>query len=132
MVKDKDEKINCAANDILMDEDEENIDDKTPNTFQDAVKELGSIAFKKYPKQTSNLSYENINGIIRAEVLNDYMETNFGYRYSAIDKLVQQKQLMVTSKSGWGMDKIIEFVKSIQASFEQTQLPARMRDMLGK
>jgi hypothetical protein len=131
-MKEDKEKINCAANDILMDEDEDTSEDKTPNTFQDAVKELGNIAFKKYPKQTSNLSYENINGIIRAEVLNDYMETNFGYRYSTIDKLIAQKQIMVTSKGGWGMDKVIEFVKSIQASFEQTQLPARMRDMLGK
>jgi hypothetical protein len=56
------------------------------NTFPEAVKELGEILFNKYPEKTSNLSYENINGIIRAEVLNEYMDINFGYFFKSVNK----------------------------------------------
>lgn len=112
----------------IEDEDEETI--KPNNSFQDAVKELGAILFTKYPEKTSNLTYDNINGLVRAEVLNEYMDVNFGYRYKTIDKLITQKQMRVISHEGFGVIKIIEFVKSIQATFEQTQIPDRLQGLL--
>jgi len=102
------------------------------NTFPEAVKELGEILFNKYPEKTSNLSYENINGIIRAEVLNEYMDINFGYRYKCIDALIHQKEVRMVAHNGYGVEKIIEFVKSIQASFEQSQLPEGIRSALNR
>jgi len=112
----------------IEDEDEETI--KPNNSFQDAVKELGAILFTKYPEKTSNLTYDNINGLVRAEVVNEYMDVNFGYRYKTIDKLIIQKQMRVISHEGFGVIKIIEFVKSIQATFEQTQIPDRLQGLL--
>jgi len=115
---------------IIKDDDDEDINGENTNSFQFAVKELGNILFDKYPEKTSNLSSENINGIVRIEVLNEYMSVNFGYRYQTLDKLVKQKQLRVISHDGFGVEKIIEFVKSIQASFEQTQIPDRLQGLI--
>jgi len=115
---------------IIKDDDDEDIKGENTNSFQFAVKELGNILFDKYPEKTSNLSSENINGIVRIEVLNEYMNVNFGYRYQTLDKLVKQKQLRVISHDGFGVEKIIEFVKSIQASFEQTQIPDRLQGLI--
>jgi len=117
---------------LIEDEEEESSTGDNKNTFPEAVKEMGEILFNKYPKKTSNLSYENINGIIRAEVLNEYMDVNFGYRYKCIDALIVQKQTMMISHEGFGVEKIIEFVKGIQASFEQTQIPEGIRGMLSR
>lgn len=111
------------------DDDDEKLGENT-NSFQFAVKELGNILFNKYPEKTSNLTSENINGMVRIEVLNEYMSANFGYRYQTLDKLVKQKQLRVIATDGFGVEKIIEFVKSIQASFEQTQIPDRLQGLL--
>ena len=117
---------------LIEDEEEESSTGDNKNTFPEAVKEMGEILFNKYPKKTSNLSYENINGIIRAEVLNEYMDVNFGYRYKCIDALIVQKQTMMISYDGFGVEKIIEFVKGIQASFEQTQIPEGIRGILNR
>ena len=121
-----------TVNDILIDEEDDNTTKSDVNTFQDSLKEMGGLLFSKYPKKTSNLSHENINGIIRAEVINEYMDVNFGYRYKVLDKLIEQKQIMVVSHNGLGMDKIIEFLKSISATFEQTQLPATLNRLYNK
>ena len=115
---------------LLMPDDEEDKPVSQNNTFQDTVKEMGKTLFRDYPKKTSNLSNENINGIIRAEVLNDYFDRNFGYRFKAIDTLIEQKQVMVVSKDGFGIGSIIEFVKSISATFEQTQIPDGLRGLI--
>jgi hypothetical protein len=123
---------NSVNESITIEEDDDTTKSDNQNTFQDAIKGMGEIVFSKYPKKTSQLSDENITGIIMGEVLNEYMDTNFGYRYKAIDKLIEQKQIMVVSTRGWGMEMFKEMLKSIQASFEQTQLPARLQNMLGR
>jgi len=114
----------------MSDDNDEEIKGENTNSFQFAVKELGNILFNKYPEKTSNLTSENINGMVRIEVLNEYMSVNFGYRYQTLDRLVKQKELRVISTAGFGVEKIIEFVKSIQASFEQTQIPDRLQGLL--
>lgn len=119
---------NSAVNDILMDDEEEE-STSSQNNFQDAVKELGEMLFEKYPEKTSNLSQDNINGIIRANAINEYTEGAFGYRYRTLDKLVSDKQKLVVSHNGLGMDKLIEIVKSIQASFEQIQPTNALKGM---
>lgn len=124
------EEEGCVINDLLVeDEDEENIENKV-NTFEDAVKELGQTLFKRYPKKTSNLSPKQIKGMIRAEVLNDYMERNFGYRYQAIDTLIDQKLTLEVSNNAKGITSLIELMKNIQTSFEQTQIPEGMRGLI--
>lgn len=129
--KNTSEKSNSVVESITIEDDEDD-ERKDVNTFQDSIKELGSQIFTKNLKKTSNLSHDNINGLIRAETLNEYMESSFGYRHYVLDKLINEKQIREVSHKGFGIEKLIEIVKSIQASFEQTQLPSRMRDLIGR
>lgn len=121
-----------AANEILCDDDEEDVSSGNVNTFQDTIKEMGITIFQKYPKHTSNLSSENSNGLIIAESINEYTLRNFGYSYGVLEKIVEIKPQWVVSNGGFGIEKIIEFVKSISATFEQTQLPTRISDMMNR
>lgn len=121
---------NAVIKSIEMEEENNENGDIQNNSFQEAVKELGEILFEKYPEKTSNLSDENINGMIVAECLNEYMAVNFKYDSQVLKMLVDRKQIRVVSKNGFGVEKIIEFVKSIQATFEQTQLPERLASMM--
>jgi hypothetical protein len=121
---------NAVNESIEILEDDNDNSSEQENSFKLALKEMGYILFEKYPDKTSNLSHENIKGIVRIKVLNEYMETNFGYRYKSLDALVEAKTSMVVSHKGFGIEKLIEFMKSIQASFEQTQLPEGLKGML--
>jgi hypothetical protein len=94
------------------------------NTFPMAIKELGESLFENYEDKTTNITDENIRGIIRCRALNDYMQEKYGIRYSVLDKIVEDKMRLNVSRGGYGIEKFIEIVKSIQATFEQTQLPA--------
>jgi hypothetical protein len=99
-------------------------------SFPDAVKELGKALLEKYPNKTSNLSNENINGLIQIDVLNTYMLKNFGYEYEVLNTLSRMKVERVVSTNGWGTDNLIKIIKGIQASFEQTELPNRLSNLL--
>lgn len=117
-----------TANDIIIDTiEEEETQIAQPNTLQDTIKELAKNLHEKYPQRMSNLTYDNIDGMTQADVLNEYMEVNFGYRYKVLDKLVDSKCNRVVSKDGYGIAAFIETVKSIQASFEQHQIPDNLK-----
>lgn len=100
------------------------------NTFPLAIQELGEGLFEKYFDKTSDLTDENIRGIIRCRALNDFMLEKYGYRFSVLDKIVEDKMSLNISRDAFGMEKFIEIVKSIQASFEQTQLPTTLGQRL--
>jgi hypothetical protein len=93
------------------------------NSFPMAIRELGEALFQNYEDKTSVLTEDNIQGMLKIEVLNDFMLAKYGFRYSVLDTLVREKKNLSLSKNGFGIEKLIEIVKSIQASFEQTQLP---------
>jgi hypothetical protein len=93
------------------------------NSFPMAIRELGEGLFLNYPDKTSILTEDNINGMIKISVLNEFMQAKYGYRYVVLDTLVTEKKTLSLSKGGVGIEKFIEILKSIQASFEQTQLP---------
>lgn len=100
------------------------------NTFPLAIAELGEGLFEHYSDKTSNITDENIRGIIRCRALNDFMLEKYGVRYSVLDKICEDKMSLNISRNGYGVEKFIEIVKSIQASFEQTQLPASLNQRL--
>ena len=103
------------------------------NTFPLAIAELGEGLFEKYGDKTSDITDENIMGIIRCRALNDFMLEKYGVRYSVLDKIIEDKMSLNVSRNGKGIDKFIEIVKSIQATFEQTQLPATLgQKMFGR
>lgn len=106
--------------DIIHKPDYEDDSKSSNNTLQDTIDMMGKTLYERYPLKTSVLTHENINGMVRIDVLNEYMKTNFGYEYKSLKVLCQSKGNRVVSKDGFGITAIIEFVKSIQASFEQT------------
>lgn len=122
-----------TANDLIVlpDEDEES-EIKQNSTLQDTIKEMAQTAFSKYPQKTSLLTAENIDGMVKIDVLNDYSERNFGWRFKSLDELVTSKQNRIVSKDGFGLTMIIEFVKSIQATIEQNQMPEGMKSLLNR
>jgi len=112
-----------------IDEDKKGVDTEQ-NSFPLAIQELGEGLFEKYPDKTSLLSDENILGMIRCEALNEYMQVKYGFRYSTLDIIVKEKKSLSISKDGYGIVKFIEIVKSIQATFEQMQVPLSTMDRL--
>ena len=122
-----------AVNKSITHEIEEE-DNDTPieqNNFPLAIQELGEGLFEDYPAKTSNISDENIIGIIRCRALNDFMLEKYGVRYSVLDKIVEDKMNLNLSKNGFGIDKFIEIVKSVQASFQDLSVPPGMMGRMG-
>jgi hypothetical protein len=122
-----------TANDIIMKHDEVE-EEKTPqaNSMKDTISEMGKTLHEKYKSRNSFLSYENIDGMVQVDVLNEYMDVNFGHRYRVLDVLVNTKCERVVSKDGFGIVSLIEFVKSIQATFEQHQLPEGLKGLMNR
>ena len=114
-----------TANDLIIHDEDEDSSSQL-NTMHETIKQMGKLLFEDYPEKTSNLTIDNINGIIIARTLNDYKETNFGYRHTVLDTLITEKMNLVVSEKGFGIKSITEFLKSIQASFEQHQIPERL------
>ena len=125
---------NAVNKSITMDIEDKNESPVTEqNTFPLAIQELGEGLFENYFDKTSNLTEENILGIIRCRALNDFMLEKYGVRYSVLDKIVEDKMSLNISRNGFGIEKFIEIVKSIQATFEQTQLPTTLsQKMFGR
>ena len=112
-----------------LDDDNEEQAGNNQNNFPAAIKEIGEAVFKRYPRKTSNLSSENILGMVRCSALNDYMQETYGIRYTTLDLVVQEVEERRLSKGGYGLEKFIESMKSIQASFEQHEIPSRLTGM---
>lgn len=123
---------NAVNKAITMPIDEDEDEEVIQNTFPLAIKELGEALFENYEDKTSNLTEENILGSIRCAALNEYMEVNYGYRYSSLDIIVRTKMSRALSKNGYGIGKLIEIVQSIQASFQQMEAPTMTQKVLGK
>lgn len=115
---------------LSMEDDIENTDSNKNTSFPEAIRELGKALFERYPNKTSNYSGENEIGLLQADVLNDYMEKNFGYRFMVIDKLSKQKIVRTVSVKGYGIEKFIELVHGINIAFEQNEIPEKLRGIL--
>lgn len=123
---------NAVNKSITMEMEEKKSEVVEQNTFPLAIQELGEGLFENYPDKTTNITDENIRGIIRCRALNDFMLEKYGVRYSVLDKIVEDKMSLNLSRNGYGIERFIEIVKSIQASFEQTQLPATLSQRMFK
>lgn len=112
------------TNEILQEREETpNSGEKPINTMQDTIKEMGEIIYKKYPNASSNLTTENVNGMTRIDVLNEYNDVNFGYTFKSLTVLTKSKGERALAVKGFGIDKITKMVEAIHASFSQEQIP---------
>ena len=65
-------------------------------------------------------------------MLNNYNEKYFGYRFEALDVLCEETEISSVSVDGQGLKALDSIVKSISASFEQTQLPTTLNRLIGR
>jgi len=121
-----DNAVNKSIN-IPLDVEEDNNTGRS-NSFSDAIEALGKIALETYEDKTSNLTSENILGQIRCEVLNDWKLTTYGYEHSSLKLICKRMPQKSMSRNGFGLLKLIEMVKGIQASFEQNDGIRAIRD----
>lgn len=89
------------------------------NNFPAAIQEIGEALFERYPEKTGILSNENILGMIRCKVLNDYIEESTGLRYTVLDTIVAETESRRLSAQGKGLQLFIDAIHGIQASFQQ-------------
>lgn len=123
-----DNAVNKSIN-IPLDVESDDKETKT-NSFSDAIDALGRVAFETYEDKTSNLTSENILGQIRCEILNDWKQTTYGYKHESLALICKRMPQKSMSRNGFGLTKLIELVKGIQASFEQNDGVRALRDNL--
>lgn len=120
-----DNSVNESIN-IPIEEDEDTR--KQVNSFSDALDSIGKITLDRYEDKTSNITSENIIGHIRCEVLNDWKLRNYGFKHESLDLIRIRMPQKSMSRSGFGLTKLIEAIKGIQASFEQNDGLRNLRD----
>lgn len=107
---------------------EEDNDIKNVNSFSDAIDSLGKISLETYEDKTSNLTSDNIIGQLRCELLNDWKLSTYGYEHESLKLICKRMPIKSMSRNGYGITKLIEIVKGIQASFEQNDGLRALRD----
>lgn len=100
------------------------------DAFPMAIREMGEALFLNYDEKTSNLSDENILGIIRCITINDYLQRRYNVRSSCLDEIVTRKKALILSRNAFGITQLQESFKAIQASFQQTDIPLTMMQRL--
>lgn len=103
-------------------------EEKKVNSFADAVEALGKVALQDYEDKTSNLSSDNIIGHIRMELINDWKHSMYGYRHSSLDLICNRVPVKTMSRGGYGITKLIEIIKGVNATFEQNDAIRALRD----
>ena len=122
-----------SANDLITEDMSEGLEPDNKNTsesFLAAIKEMGKILFKRYPVKTTNITDENAAGFTSIEALNAWMEKHYNYQFSSLDIIVKSKRANVMSVKGYGIAKFIEESGSIQASYQQTDIPLNLANRL--
>lgn len=102
--------------------------EKKVNSFADAIEALGKVGFEDYEDKTSNLTSENILGQVRCELINNWKQENYGFRHSSLDLICRRMPQKSMSRNGFGMGKLIELLKGINATFEQNDAIRAFRD----
>jgi hypothetical protein len=95
-----------------------NIDQHEPEKISEMALAIDRIASETTQDQKSNLISLNIKGITRAEALQKYMETYFGYRIETLDALIDKKIAIVKRRDGWGIDKTLKGLSTLQSHVE--------------
>jgi hypothetical protein len=129
----EDESESNAVNDIItedMSEDFREEDKKDNQSIIAAIREMGETLFKKYPAKTSNITSENEQGMDTVAVINDWMMSKYRYEFTTLNTLVKSKRENVMSVKGYGVEKFIEESHSIQATFQQTEIPQNLANRM--
>ena len=89
------------------------------------ITELNEVLSVKNPKQKSVLTSTNIIGMNRADAIQRFTEYEYGFRNDVLDALCGSKIELVKSREGYGILKLIDIVKTLQARMEATLIPTQ-------
>ena len=132
MIEEDDTSSN-TANDLITEDMSNGIEPDNSNkseSFLAAIKEMGKILFKRYPVKTTNITDENATGFTSIEALNVWMQEHYNYQFKTLDIIVKSKRANVMSVKAFGITKFIEESGSIQASYQQTDIPLNLANRL--
>ena len=87
------------------------------------ITELNEVLSVKNQKQKSVLTSENIIGMNRAEAIQRFTESEYGFRNDVLDNLMENKRDLVKSREGEGIKKLIEIIRTLQAQMQATITP---------
>jgi len=116
---------------------DEDIDNQLQHTdsndsFKDIVNAVDEVFNEKNIKQKSRLSARNINGILQALTLNEWLENKFGFRNRVLDKLVEEKIVLVVSHNAKGRLEMIDIFEKLSGSFADKQHYEMLARAFGK
>jgi hypothetical protein len=127
----KENSVNTSITEKLENDSDEN-GNNNGNNFPAAIAEIGEAIFERFPEKTSKLSAENKIGLIRCRAVNNYFEENFGVRYTILDNIPDDVLSLSVSVDAFGLQTFIAALHSINASFEQHEIPSTLRKLTGR
>jgi hypothetical protein len=86
---------------------------------------LNSVISQQDLKKKSNLTDENVKGLQKLFILNDYLEQSYGARIPELDKFAIDKLNTIMSLNSKGFDALIDAIKSLAISLEHNEFPER-------
>ena len=94
------------------------IDEREPEKISEMALAIDRITADLSQDQKSNLISLNIKGITRSEALQTYTATYYGFRIGSLDALIDKKISVVKSRDGWGIDKTLRGLATLQNKIE--------------
>lgn len=94
------------------------------------VEALGKITSKDDIEQKTELSNDNIQGIIQLLTFNDHVERNFGFRIKEFDWFVAQKLIKTVSYHRKGKDELIELFRAMKLDITGEEKDNKMPIMI--
>jgi hypothetical protein len=94
------------------------MDEREPEKISEMALAIDRITADLSQDQKSNLISVNIKGITRAEALQNYTATYYGFRIGGLDALIDKKISVVKSRDGWGIDKTLRGLATLQNKIE--------------
>jgi CRISPR/Cas system-associated exonuclease Cas4 (RecB family) len=88
------------------------------------VKALEFILSDKNIDQKTQLSSENIEGMIKLLTVNDYLKKHFGFRLIPYDTAIQIKIVKSISLDRQGKKELIELFKEMNLQIDATDIPS--------
>ena len=98
----------------------------------DMANAIDTVLSQENFDQKSNISAENIEGLITIDVLNAHMYKSFlGYEFPSLVALKQSKLTLAVSKDGYRSEQIVKILTSVQTNIIASDLPLSSR-LIGK
>ena len=128
MTRDEIDSASSAIEDADDVEREEITIDET--TLPQTIREICEAQFQKNPLKMAKLSPENAKGMKTASVTNNFLESHYGFRLTALDDMIFEGMNRNMSIDATGQMFFNEALKSINASFQNAPEPKLIKRLI--